>query len=310
MQPAARAGVNRARDLLCVAGARQARRRGGRAGLHRARADPHPGPRGAVPGRHAAAVGPRRGRGRGRRRGGGGGAGGVVAARAELETRVRTGAGPGLAPALGGVSAGRRGGRGDDRALAGPGPARLRRLRARAAGAALADGRGRDRAAVPGRARRRDPGLGRVGGVQGGGAVVRRRVRDHPADAGRRGGPPLDDQRPVPERRRAGPDHPGSRRADGRRGGIRRGGAARRAAGRGGRVLALVRVRARRRALVFSRLRDNRYAQSFLDGAGPAAIGAILGASVLLARALSSPGSSRCSAGRPCCCWRCGGAWS
>ncbi|HTX28492.1 MAG TPA: chromate efflux transporter [Streptosporangiaceae bacterium] len=36
----------------------------------------------------------------------------------------------------------------------------------------------------------------------------------------------------------------------------------------------------------FSRLRDNRYAQSFLDGAGPAAIGAILGASVLLARAL------------------------
>ncbi len=39
----------------------------------------------------------------------------------------------------------------------------------------------------------------------------------------------------------------------------------------------------------FSRLRDNRYAQSFLDGAGPAAIGAILGASVLLARALTVP---------------------
>jgi chromate transporter len=37
----------------------------------------------------------------------------------------------------------------------------------------------------------------------------------------------------------------------------------------------------------FSRLRDNRYAQSFLDGAGPAAIGAICGAAVLLARALS-----------------------
>jgi chromate transporter len=37
----------------------------------------------------------------------------------------------------------------------------------------------------------------------------------------------------------------------------------------------------------FARLRDNRYAQSFLDGAGPAAIGAILGAAVLLARALS-----------------------
>jgi chromate transporter len=39
----------------------------------------------------------------------------------------------------------------------------------------------------------------------------------------------------------------------------------------------------------FARLRDNRYAQSFLDGAGPAAIGAILGASVLLARVLSEP---------------------
>ena len=131
-------GVDRARDLLRVAGARQARRRGGRAGLHRAGADPHLGPRGAVPGRHAAAVGPRRGRGGGRRRGGGGGAGGVVAARAELEARVRTGAGPGLARALGRVPAGRRGRGGDDRALARPGPARVRRVRARAAGAALA----------------------------------------------------------------------------------------------------------------------------------------------------------------------------
>ena len=37
----------------------------------------------------------------------------------------------------------------------------------------------------------------------------------------------------------------------------------------------------------FGRLRENRYAQAFLDGAGPAAIGAIFGAAVLLARALS-----------------------
>jgi chromate transporter len=37
----------------------------------------------------------------------------------------------------------------------------------------------------------------------------------------------------------------------------------------------------------FSALRTNRTAQSFLDGAGPAAIGAIFGAAVLLARALS-----------------------
>jgi chromate transporter len=37
----------------------------------------------------------------------------------------------------------------------------------------------------------------------------------------------------------------------------------------------------------FGRLRGNEYAQAFLDGAGPAAIGAIFGAAVLLARALS-----------------------
>jgi chromate transporter len=37
----------------------------------------------------------------------------------------------------------------------------------------------------------------------------------------------------------------------------------------------------------FARLRENRYAQSFLDGAGPAAIGAIFGAAIPLARALS-----------------------
>jgi chromate transporter len=36
----------------------------------------------------------------------------------------------------------------------------------------------------------------------------------------------------------------------------------------------------------FSRLRENRMAQSFLDGAGPAAIGAIFGAALQLARAL------------------------
>jgi chromate transporter len=37
----------------------------------------------------------------------------------------------------------------------------------------------------------------------------------------------------------------------------------------------------------FGRLRENRYAQSFLDGAGPAAVGAIFGAAIPLARALS-----------------------
>jgi chromate transporter len=39
----------------------------------------------------------------------------------------------------------------------------------------------------------------------------------------------------------------------------------------------------------FSRIRANRYARSFLDGAGPAAIGAILGSAVTLARALTEP---------------------
>ena len=37
----------------------------------------------------------------------------------------------------------------------------------------------------------------------------------------------------------------------------------------------------------FGRVRTNRYAQSFLDGAGPAAIGAIVGAAIPLARALN-----------------------
>jgi chromate transporter len=42
-------------------------------------------------------------------------------------------------------------------------------------------------------------------------------------------------------------------------------------------------------AKYFSALRTSRRAQSFLDGAGPAAIGAILGSAVLLAGALSQP---------------------
>ncbi len=42
-------------------------------------------------------------------------------------------------------------------------------------------------------------------------------------------------------------------------------------------------------ARYFNALRTSRRAQSFLDGAGPAAIGAILGSAILLARALSQP---------------------
>jgi len=39
----------------------------------------------------------------------------------------------------------------------------------------------------------------------------------------------------------------------------------------------------------FSALRGNHHAQSFLDGAGPAAIGAIFGAAITLTRALTQP---------------------
>jgi len=39
----------------------------------------------------------------------------------------------------------------------------------------------------------------------------------------------------------------------------------------------------------FDRLRANRRARAFLDGAGPAAIGAILGSAITLARALTEP---------------------
>ena len=42
-------------------------------------------------------------------------------------------------------------------------------------------------------------------------------------------------------------------------------------------------------ARYFSALRTSRRAQLFLDGAGPAAIGAILGSAILLAEALSQP---------------------
>jgi hypothetical protein len=42
-------------------------------------------------------------------------------------------------------------------------------------------------------------------------------------------------------------------------------------------------------ACYFGALRGNQRAQAFLDGAGPAAIGAILGSAMLLARALTQP---------------------
>ena len=57
---------------------------------------------------------------------------------------------------------------------------------------------------------------------------------------------------------------------------------------RGGRLHPVVRVRPVG-ARHFDRLRGNRRARAFLDGAGPAAIGAILGSAIPLARALTQP---------------------
>jgi chromate transporter len=67
------------------------------------------------------------------------------------------------------------------------------------------------------------------------------------------------------------------------------------AAGLGGGLLAALIAFSPSFALVlggaryFGALRGNQRAQSFLDGAGPAAVGAILGSAIPLARALTQP---------------------
>ena len=149
--------------------------------------------------------------------------------------------------------------------------------------------------------------VARVDRVQDRRARVRRRLRDHPADAGRRRPHlPLDDQRPVPERGRARPGHAGSGRRDRRRGRLRRA-RHRRAA------CSPPPSRSRRRsrsscsaAAASSACARTRRARAFLDGAGPAAIGAILGAAVTLAeRAPRGLAVRRCSAWpRSRCSWR------
>ena len=110
--------------------------------------------------------------------------------------------------------------------------------------------------------------------------------------------------RAVPERGRARAGHSGpggGHRGGGRLCGPRHGGRAARGRGRL-RTLVLVHP-ARRRA--FERLRGNDRARGFLDGAGPAAIGAILGSAVTLAEArrglaVPCPGGRRDPpAGRP-----------
>ena len=58
----------------------------------------------------------------------------------------------------------------------------------------------------------------------------------------------------------------------------------------------------------FDRLRGDPRAQAFLDGAGPAAIGAILGASIPLAARCARPGRRCCWRWRRWRCWSCGAA--
>jgi hypothetical protein len=249
LQPAARPGVHPAGDLLRLAAPRPPRRAGRRGRVHRARAGRDPGPVGAVPGRFPAAVGARRrGRCRGRRSGGRR-AGGLVAARPELARTRKPGA-------LGGLPAGRSGVGRHHRGVAGADPGGLRRDRAGRPAPASAPGRRPGRRAArhhrpAGPGGRRDHGrgaaVGSVGGVQGGRPVLRRRLRDHPADAIGRGRPlPLDDRGAVPQRRRARPDHPRPGRADRGGGRLRRGRPGRGHPGLGGRLHAVVQLRAAR----------------------------------------------------------------
>ena len=89
----------------------------------------------------------------------------------------------------------------------------------------------------------------------------------------------------VPQRGRARPDHAGPGRAHGRGRRLRGGRPRRGAAGGGGRVRAVVRRSSSLGARALRpRCAATRRARAFLDGAGPAAIGAILGSAVVAAR--------------------------
>ena len=113
----------------------------------------------------------------------------------------------------------------------------------------------------------------KVGGLAyGGGFVI------VPLMQARRGRAlPLADGHAVPRRRRARPGNAGAGHAHRRGRRLRRGGGRRRAAGRRGRVRAVVRLRALGVRGTSTALRSDERARAFLDGAGPAAIGAILG---------------------------------
>ena len=220
-------GLDPAGDLLRLAAAGRRRRRSRRAVLHRPRARPHPGPVGRLPGQSPAGTGSSAPRP-------------APARRCPRWRCMPPRAGPGQleahrqraspAGALGRLRAAGRRCRGHGRALPG---ARARRLRAdrdrgppqgrpRVAGSSA---RGRPGGRRARRRGRRPRGAG-LGGVQGRCPLLRRRVRHRPAHAARRRDHlPLDDRRPVPQRRRPRPGHPRSGRPDGGRGRLRRRGA-------------------------------------------------------------------------------------
>ncbi len=161
-------------------------------------------------------IGAGAGAGRGGRRGRG-------QSRARLDSR-QLGAGEGHAPAaLDSLRSGGPARDGADRPLASAHPVGLRRLRAdatasrrRRRGTEQLDGRaaGGDRDGWD-----RRPGLD---GLQGRRPLLRRRLRDRSADAGRRGQPlPLDDLGPISQRGGARPGDPRPGGAHGRRGRLR-----------------------------------------------------------------------------------------
>ena len=292
-------GLDAARDLLRAARRRAARRRcvGGLAFIV-----PGPGDgardRGARARERAAGVDPRDRRGRRRRGGGRGRAGaGISLGRSSLAGRrdlrapaylVAGAASPPCSP-----------GRTWCSCCSAPGCVELawrRRARRRAARLAV-------------RARRRG-GAARAGldGVQGRRALLRRRLRGHPADAGGRGrAPRLDDRHGVPQRGRVRAAHARAGHAHGRAGRLGGGRPRRRAARRRDRVRAVV-PRDRRSAASASAgcARTGRRARSSTaPGRPPSARSS--------APPCRSPPGSRSGGRSPCwrprpCCSRCGRA--
>jgi len=147
----------------------------------------------------------------------------------------------------------------------------------------------------------------RLDGIQGRSALLRGRLRDHPPDAGGcRRRLPLDDRRPVPERRRAvaGDARAGSRNRDGGR--LRRhmvvGGVATVLAC-GGRLRPVVLLHPARRWAVRAAARERPCGGGSSTERARQRSVAILGSAVTLAGALSGAGRSVCWRALRSPCW-------